>query len=322
MSQIEAILHPDDETEENTKYHCDNPETIRVVVSRGEGIYPAAVEARLVDISQRGTKLVLESNLSQGEAITLSLQTAEFEMAAPAVVRWCQLSRGGRWYVGCEFTPTLQPTGLTKLAEAGYLERRRTPRRDANVFTTACWELGEMPHAVVVKNMSPGGFCIVSPWPVNENGLLTISPENEDIQITGQVCWQRKLARGYLVGCYFTNDKDFFILRKLVSRLQDEGVGGAVGSVYQQIGTAAVEEHELGKAKQYFQLALEVQFSHLGDALNTAIMVCTLARVWTPDDGTNLAGAVAQTLGIDLATAERMLVAAFEKEKMGMANIR
>ena len=83
MSQIEAILHPDDETEENTKYHCDNPETIRVVVSRGEGIYPAAVEARLVDISQRGTKLVLKSNLSQGELITLSLQTAEFEMAAP-----------------------------------------------------------------------------------------------------------------------------------------------------------------------------------------------------------------------------------------------
>ena len=78
----------------------------------------------------------------------------------------------------------------------------------------------------------------------------------------------------------------------------------------------------MDKAKQYFQLALEVQFSHLGDSLNSAIMVCTLARIWTPDDGTNLAGAVAQTLGIDLATAERLLVAALEKEKMGMANIR
>jgi len=194
---------------------------------------------------------------------------------------------------------------ITRLAEAGHLERRRSPRRDVNVFTTACWELGEMSHAVLVKNMSPGGFCVVCPWPVNESGLLKISPENDDMLITGQVCWKRKLARGYLVGCFFVNDCDFFVLRELVDRLQAEGLGCAQGSVYQQMGAAAAEEKQWNKAKQYFQLALEVQFSHLGDAINSAVMVCTLARIWKPGDGTNLAGAVAQTLEIDLADAQQ-----------------
>ena len=117
MPKLEACLDFDASRDgtseaENTKYHCENPETIRVVVARADGLYPAAVEVRLVDISQRGSELLLSSNLSQGEQVTLQLQAIEFDMSVPAVVRWGQLSRSSRWHVGCEFTPTLTAAGL------------------------------------------------------------------------------------------------------------------------------------------------------------------------------------------------------------------
>ncbi|MCH7725537.1 MAG: PilZ domain-containing protein [Planctomycetes bacterium] len=315
MSQLDDCPDPvtlgyDAFGDENSRYYCNNPEAIRVLV-RVKGQNSATLEARLVDISSRGTKLLLETSLPQGEQVTLLLQAAAVKLSIPVVVRWCQLSLGEQWYVGCEFTPTLDEASLTDLAEAGHLERRRSPRLDADVFTTARWELSEMPHAVLIKNISTGGFCVVCPWPVPKNSLLKIEPENQDILIIGKACWQRKLARGYLVGCTLTKDIDFFVLRDLIYRLQkekeDAGLDCANGSIYQQMGAAALKEAQWSKAERYFQLALEIQYSHLGDALNSADTVCTLARIWKESNSTNIAGAVAQTLEIDIWDAGLLL---------------
>jgi tetratricopeptide (TPR) repeat protein len=312
MSQLASCLDHNtfgDETNHavNNRFFCDNVETIRALVVRALGTDSAAVEASLVDISQSGVKLLLDANFPQGEPLELEFRATGVELPVFAVVRWCKPTRGDQWNIGCEFTSQLDEDQLTQLAEAGDLERRRSPRRDTNVFTTARWDSGDMSHAVLVKNVSPRGFCVISPWQAPDNGLLKITPDNEDIQITGQVCWQQKIARGYIIGCSLINDVDFFVLRELVDRLQEEGLGGEQGEQYQKMGTAALEEEQWSKAEKYFQLALEIQFSHLGDALNSAVMVGNLARIWKTSNATNLAEAIATTLEIDISGAEQML---------------
>ncbi len=316
MSQLEGCVDPQaigDETE-SYRFFCDNPETIRVLIVRAAGREPAAVAGRLFDISLSGTKLLLDYNVSTGEQVTLQIVASDFELSIPMVVRWAQLVRNMKWKVGGEFIPKLDIACLAQLAEAGDLERRRSPRRDAHAFATASWELGQVTHAVLVKNISPGGFSVVCPWPPTDSSLLNIFLENKECRISGQVCWKRKLLRGYLVGCSFVQDEDYFVLRDFLTRLEAEGSSCEQGLVYQQIGTAALKEKQWTTAGQYLQLALEHQFSLLGDALTSSVIVASLAHVWKASNASNIARAVAQTLEIEVSDGALMLRKALKND--------
>ena len=67
------------------RYFCDNAEIVRVLVVRTSGD-TAAAEARLVDISQTGTKLLLDAEIPRDEQVTLDFQATEFDLPVSAEI--------------------------------------------------------------------------------------------------------------------------------------------------------------------------------------------------------------------------------------------
>jgi len=196
---------------------ADPCETV-VTITRTGGANDETFTAKLVDISQHGTKLLVPINLRFEEALQLKLEVVgtELEYHGVASVRHIRSVESESpeevWAVGCAMAPPLSDQTFSYLATIAGRERRRFRRLPIAAEATIRRQAQAEGCAATLHNLSSGGFCCSSAmhYEVGERIQLTIDDtECEPRVIDAHVCWQVDGPDGSIVGCQFSSRSSY-----------------------------------------------------------------------------------------------------------------
>lgn len=179
----------------------------------------AKLDAVLMDISAGGAKLKSQQQLPHGNQIALQLVSNELQgrVNVDATVCWTQLGSRGEWIVGVSFQPKIPEFVLDQLAKAGVFDRRDERRQPVSISSTAAWQLTRGTEPVCIVDISPGGFCLLSPQPGKPGAhvMLKFAAEKGDATVTGRCLWQVEIEQGFTLGCEFCSKSDYTTLRRV-----------------------------------------------------------------------------------------------------------
>lgn len=177
-----------------------------------------AVAGRVIECSARGLACQAPS-IPEGTAVraVISADHLSLRQEVTGVVRWCRLS-GKDWRHGIEFDHELPSGFISKLLEAGVLDRRQDPRAVIELPARIRSELsGGSSMDVLVVDFSAGGLRIQSDAPLKlENRLLLDGeksqvPQAEAIQL--RPMWQQERDGKFVTGCCFLDASGVNVLR-------------------------------------------------------------------------------------------------------------
>ncbi|MCA9187785.1 MAG: PilZ domain-containing protein, partial [Planctomycetales bacterium] len=170
-------------------------------------------EAKLLDLSQNGARLVVPNEVPNTRNLRLQVRVDELglELHLAAGVCWCNRDETGRFQIGCEIKPGIPPRILEKLSEGGKVDRRIEAEYESPTELHVSWTPKGRKEVVRVQNFSRGGFCIFTNRDVVAGAPFhfTIMQKNGDPLIVGaKIQWRLESDGGYLVGCSFLTPKD------------------------------------------------------------------------------------------------------------------
>ena len=161
----------------------------------------------LIDLSQSGAKLYLDTVLQFSESVIfgLVLPSLDIEMAMNSTIVWSRAISDDKWMIGCSFEKPIPSAVLDELAGAGLIERRRYSRISVCVPGMARSQLSTEFEPVTVTDYSVGGFRIESSasHDLNQCVCVQFSP---DATVFGVVKWKSTKGQKYEYGCEFIRD--------------------------------------------------------------------------------------------------------------------
>ena len=219
-------LTPESGEPRDNRYKGLQGEDVKVVIERKTEGEPEEVVARLLDISRGGAKLTVTACIPFEEAVRLKIDIPDLhvELVIAADVCWTRPADDGGWMLGCAFKPKLPEDALDQLAKGGYVDRRRHARTPLVLRATACWELGETSIPVRLQDASEGGFAMLCPQLGETGQRLLLHLCNDDgspASIPAKIQWRLKTGDEYLIGCSFSNEKDFELLRGVAETMEE-----------------------------------------------------------------------------------------------------
>lgn len=208
----------------------------------------------VVDISRSGAKMNVSAPLRTDQRITirLSASDADVDEQFEARICWIRLSRGYRWLAGMSFDKTLDTDMLERLATAGYIEQRTSPRTDVLIPATARQETLVGDIDVRITNLSQTGFRVVSVEAMEPGERVLVESEEDDrgVSISAHVRWSNE-AEKFSAGCEFVDPDSFKLLKHhmpeetpespAVRRSRLPGLLGAATLVAVVVGGIAVD---------------------------------------------------------------------------------
>jgi hypothetical protein len=199
------------------RYEPCSTDTIKVRVERASNLPPVEADAKLLDISQYGAKLLVPSCLQVHESVVLRIEIAglQQDFSLPAIVRWRQPVGDAAWRLGCFFTGELPADILCELVLLGYIERRRERRQTIDVGARARWELADDDFPVRIVSISVGGLCISCAQEGTIGDRLVVQLGDGDAEpalIHARAVWQRVTDGRRLIGCTLASRVDYELL--------------------------------------------------------------------------------------------------------------
>jgi len=185
------------------------------------------IPAEVIDVSSSGAKLVLSLPLKTDDIVTvhLSFADAAVEMRLTGRICWVRLARDYQWLAGVRFDEAIGLARLKKMAAAGYIEQRDSPRTDVQIPGTARRETLSNEIQVAITDLSATGFRLSSPdvMQAGERVLVGTASRKGNVTFPAHVRWSDKKQDQYSVGCEFV-DKDAFrhLKHHLPRRQSDE----------------------------------------------------------------------------------------------------
>ncbi len=196
-----------------------------VLVERTTDSGTEVLKGKLLDLSRGGAKVAVSSCVPFDEVVKLTFKIPQLEMefSVPGDVSWSRKGDDGRWMVGCCFCHGLPHDSIDRLAEAGFLERRKNARYPIAAKATAKWELSESSVPVVLQDFSVDGFCMLSSKagrPGQRLRLRVEKPNGGYASISARMRWSIGTEEGHLVGCAFLNGHDAHHLWEITYNLR------------------------------------------------------------------------------------------------------
>lgn len=204
------------------RYHVNPEFNIRVAVRRA-AMPNQEISGKVVDMSQSGARLVLESSVQFQEAITVYLVCEEMglDIALSSNVCWLRQGRGPEeWVLGCAFDPELPADYLEDFFRNGLLERRSNPRLPLDMEARALWELSNEPAPIRLVNVSQCGFCMTTSnmVEVGRRVRLFVDRANRpELQIDGRIQWAMRNGEEQVLGCHLVNTSGYDSIGELAA---------------------------------------------------------------------------------------------------------
>lgn len=229
---MSGSTHHDDFHRREPRYKLISGAEARVLV-QPQGS-PEPLDAQLIDMSNSGLQLRVQTCLKFDESMAVHILAGELQFDLAASVKWIRQGDGPNWFVGCHIKPELSEDALIQLATIGLLDRRISSRREVKLAGSICGELEGSKATATVRNLSEDGFGVATPVArvVGQRVRVAVhKPYGEPIDVTARVIWQIKTQDGYFCGCAFLNRQHQSELSALADS-KDKGLfdaGGAAG---------------------------------------------------------------------------------------------
>jgi hypothetical protein len=178
------------------------------------------LSAELLDISRRGAKLRIMSELRDVKHLQLRLQSPKLlgPVDVDGKVCWTDPGADGVAYLGVAFAPPLPALVFDSLVGRSTAANRRVEKRDAvSLHVCGRWEMAQGGFEGEITDICPGGFCITSLQGGGPRSrvLLSFDYEGKSVRVTGQTQWQVHAAHQFVAGCQFVTPNGYSILRKV-----------------------------------------------------------------------------------------------------------
>jgi hypothetical protein len=203
---MSGSTHHDDFHRREPRYKLISGADARVLV-QPQGS-PEPLDAQLIDMSNSGLQLRVQTCLKFDESMAVHILAGELQFDLAASVKWIRQGDGQNWFVGCHIKPELSEDALIQLATIGLLDRRVSSRREVKLTGSICGELEGSKATAMVRNLSEDGFGLATPVArvVGQRVRVAVHrPNGEAIDVTARVIWQIKTHDGYFCGCAFLN---------------------------------------------------------------------------------------------------------------------
>lgn len=184
----------------------------RFPVSDGAPSLPIAVERRnsdstlgqLIDLSQQGAKLCLDSVLqfSEDVILRLALPTDDLSLSINSTIVWTRAAADGRFMVGCSFDKAIPANVIDRFAGLGLINRRRHARFATNIEAEARWQLSTTTIPVTILDYSDGGFRIAYQCDEDMSHRVRLQFATGETAF-GVVKWNRRTGDTAECGCEF-----------------------------------------------------------------------------------------------------------------------
>ena len=165
--------------------------------------------AEVVDLSQKGLRLICDKALPAGEPFfaTLGSLRDDTTIEISGLVRWNQPKDNQRWVVGAEINPPIEQECVEAFAESGVLERRRSTRYEIRLPGSMRVEMDAELAEIFITDFSEGGMRMESPRALQcgERVLLDVADENRAARIAAQVVWCDQRPEHYVAGLSFNS---------------------------------------------------------------------------------------------------------------------
>lgn len=184
------------------------------------------VPVRLVDISCHGLRMEIPHQPAVDSTIPVRLapQGPVEQQEVDLRVRWSQMSVRGQWWVGGEIKPPLSKQTIDRLAQAGYLERRKQPRYPVQQPVDVKWELADAWQKAELCDYSTEGFQIrirTDSAPPTDRILVRVpsaSDRRAEAEIAAKIMWQLDSGEHRALGCVFLHFQHFAELRQALGQ--------------------------------------------------------------------------------------------------------
>jgi hypothetical protein len=198
-------------------------QSIAVTVERSDDVEPQLIDGELIDVSRSGLKLSMSDAPAVREAVVVRLSVPEIDLdlRIDAKVCWSQPAPRDRWYMGCALNPKLPEQVLTKLAIAGYLQRRQDERHAIDLAVRMRCEGTQTVAPAQLLDYSLGGLRLSSPQSAELGQRLLLELDqgpNCREQVVARTVWELSTKNGHEIGCTFVNKDGFRAFREFLSR--------------------------------------------------------------------------------------------------------
>ena len=206
-------------TDQNVRFTVRNDLLATISVDRNES-RPDEYRARLVDLSQSGAKLSVDTELEITDRVTLCLKIPELQLdlRVPGEICWCQSMVGSRWLLGCQLKPILPADLLAQLTTSRCPDRRNTTRQELQVELQGRSPTHPRPLNVRVDDLSQAGVRIWSPHPLQVGRRVRLYREEFTQRGAAEITvqWQCQVCDGHLLGCRFSGEDGFATLTRIL----------------------------------------------------------------------------------------------------------
>jgi hypothetical protein len=208
------------------RFYVSRSAELAVEIDRSGSTCP--VRGLIVDLSEQGAKISLETSLQFSESVIARLAVPALDVLAAikSKVIWARTMESGAWLVGCSFDEAMPSTILDRLAKGGFIERRRHARKQISLPAVARWELESTTTPVTLIDYSSGGFCLCCDLPKCVGSKVVVELADQST-ILATVKWQSTDGTKYRHGCEFGQQSEVHsyadIIRRLCQQKVDDG---------------------------------------------------------------------------------------------------
>ena len=173
------------------------------------------VNTRIVDLSERGARLITDRPLDEGARLSLRMRSGLTTLGLTSIVRWTKPQEGSGWCVGCEFENRLDPDFLNCLQRVdSTVAQQNTSRHPCDVSVNIRREQdGSQTLGGRIVDYSAGGVCVVGDEAIEPGESVRLeldgSDEGDSKMLFARVQWSSVSEGKTRFGCCFIQQDDF-----------------------------------------------------------------------------------------------------------------
>jgi len=189
-----------------------------VIATASDGLSPS-MDARLADLTPNVVKLAVSQSVDENASLNFCVPEFRFHFRVDGnACRKKQIDKN-TWSLECSLSPPVPENLFGKISEGRPMLGSCDLRSSSNLQTSLSWNLDHPDQAMVVHDISNGGFCV---WAdenrkLGERVHLSIDQVDSTLIVVAKTQWKFETDNGFLLGCSLLNSRDYERLRELLS---------------------------------------------------------------------------------------------------------
>lgn len=212
------------------RYCVVNSQSVQAAILPRDAQLTEDIPAVLREISQITAILLVKGppELRYHCLVKLTSQRFQPALVLPAEIHWARPNPAGDWLLGCRFDAPIDDDTFAVLVNSGLLNRRSSARERSRIPVQVQLQPSKVRSPATVSDFSEGGLCLTlsgtSAAETTRHVCMYGVVDGKEVRLALKIRWSLSVGPNRLVGCQFTRDADYLLLRKLQLATQTETI--------------------------------------------------------------------------------------------------